>query len=100
MNTNRTSTVADTSVRSKTTRQTSKLALLRVKVATIVAAVILFLASLAGIAIFNPQVGNEATAAAQTQQITIVKPGGLDSLLLAPPPHVAPVRPFARSRGS
>ena len=104
MNTKRTSTKADSSIRSMTTRRTSrrtsKLALLRVKVATIVVAVVLFFASLTGIAVFNPQAGYEAAVPMRAQQITIVKPGGLDSLLLAPPPRVAAVRPFVRSRGS
>jgi hypothetical protein len=68
-------------------------------VATIIAAVVLFLASLAGIAIYNPQVGSQAAVPVQAQQITIVKPGGLDSLLLAPP-RVSAVRPLVRSRGS
>jgi hypothetical protein len=62
--------------------------------------VILFFASLTGIAIYNPQVGNEAAVPVQAQQITIVKPGGSDSLLLAPPPRVSAVRPLVRSRGS
>jgi len=69
-------------------------------VATIIAAVVLFLASLTGIAIYNPQVGSQAAVPVETQQITIVKPGGLDSLLLAPPPRVSAVRPLVRSRGS
>ena len=104
MNTKRTSTMADSSVRSMTTRRTSgrpsKLALLRVKVATIAIAVVLFFTSLTGIAIYNPQVGNEAAVTAQAQQITIVKPGGSDSLQLAPLPRVSAVRPLVRSRGS
>jgi hypothetical protein len=104
VNTKRTSTVAASSIHSTTTRRASrrptKLALLRVKVATIVVAVVLFFASLTGIAIYNPQVGNEAAAPAQTEQITIVKPGGSGSLLLALPPRVAAVRPLVRSRGS
>lgn len=100
MSTKRTSTVADSSIHSTTTRRTSKLALLRVKVATIVAAVVLFLASLTGIAIFNPQVGNEAAVPVRAEQITIIKPGGSDSILLAPPPRVSAVRPLVRSRGS
>ena len=104
MNTKRTSTVADTSIRSTTTRRTSrrpsKLTLFRVKVATIAMAMGLFLASLTGIAIFNPQVGNEAAVTVQAEQITIIKPGGSDSLLLVPPPRVSAVRPLSRSRGS
>lgn len=82
------------------TRRTSKAALLRVKVATVVGAVVLFLASLTGIAVFNPQVGNEAAVPVQSQQIIIVEPGGSDPLLLAPPPRVSAVRPLVRSRGS
>ena len=82
MNTKRVSTEAASSIRSTTTRRTSrrpsKLALLRVKVATIVVAVVLFFASLTGIAIYNPGVGNEAAVPVQAQQITIVKPGGSD----------------------
>ena len=96
--------MADSSVRSGTTRRASrrpsKLALLRVKIATIVMAVLLFFASLTVIAIYNPQVGSEAAMPVRAQQITIVKPGGLDSLLLAPPPRLSAVRPFVRSRGS
>jgi len=69
-------------------------------VATIVVAVVLFFASLTGIAMYNPQVGNGAAVPVRAQQITIIKPGGSDSLLLAPPPRVATVRPFVRSRGS
>ncbi len=95
---------ADSSIGPITTRRTSrrpsKLTLLRAKVATIAMAVVLFFASLAGIAMYNPQVGNEATAPVQAQQITIVKPDGSDSLRLVPAPRVGPVRPFARSRGS
>lgn len=103
MDAKRTSTVAASSVRSRTTRRTgkrpSKVALLRVKVATIVMALVLFVASLTGIAIYNPQVGNQAAVPVQSQQITIIRPSGSDSLLLAPP-RVAAVRPFVRSRGS
>jgi hypothetical protein len=102
VNTKSTSTMAHSSLRSRTTRRRrpSKLALLRVKVVTIVTAVVLFFASLTGIAIYNPQVSNAAAVTVQAQQITIVKPGGSDSLLLAPPPRVAAVRPLVRSRGS
>jgi len=99
VSTKRTSTVADSSIHS-TTRRTSKAALLRVKVATVVGAVALFLASLTGIAIFNPQAGYEAAGPVVDQQITIVEPGGSDALLLAPPPSVCAVRPLVRSRGS
>jgi hypothetical protein len=104
VNTKATSRVADFSIRSTTTRRTSgrpsKLALLRVKVATIGIAVVLFFASLAGIAIYNPQVGNEAAVPVQAQQITVVKPDGSDSLLVAPPPRLSAVRPLVRARGS
>jgi hypothetical protein len=104
VNAKRTSTVADSSIRSTTTRRTSRrpsrLALLRVKVATLVVAVVLFFASLTGIAIYNPQVGNQAVVPVQAQQITIVKPDGSDSLVLPPPPRVSAVRPLVRSRGS
>jgi len=60
----------------------------------------LFVATLTGIAVYNPQVSEEAAAPLPTQQIIIVEPGGSGSLLLPPPPHVSAVRPFARSRGS
>jgi hypothetical protein len=104
VNTKGTSTTAHSSTRSGATRRTarrpSKLALLRVKVATIVVAVVLFFASLAGIAMYNPGVANAATASVQASQITIVKPGGSDARLLAPPPRVTAVRPLVRSRGS
>jgi hypothetical protein len=96
--------MADSSIRLTTTRRTSRrpnrLALLRVKLAAIAIAAGLFFASLTGIAIYNPQVGSEAAVPVQAQQITIVKPDGSDSLLLATPPRVAAVRPFVRSRGS
>jgi hypothetical protein len=82
-----------------TRRSASKMALLRAKVATIGLAVALFLATLTGIAVYNPQVSKEAAALAPTQQIIIVQPGVSNSLL-APPPHVNAVRPFVRSRGS
>jgi hypothetical protein len=100
LNTKRTSTVADSLIRSRTTRRPSKLALLRVRVATILVAVILFFVSLTGIAIYNPQVGNKAVVPVQAQQITIVKPSGSEFLLLVPPPRVSAVRPLVRSRGS
>lgn len=96
--------MADSSIRSTTTRRTcgrpSKLALLRVRLAAIAVAVGLFFASLTGIAVYNPQVGSEAAVPVQAQQITIVKPDGSDSLLLATPPRVTAARPFVRSRGS
>ena len=104
MNTKRTSTKADSSIRLRTTRPTSrrvsKLALFRVKVATVVLSMVAFVASLTGIAIFNPVVENKAAAPVQVQQITIVRPGGSDPLLLVPQPPAAVVRPFVRSRGS
>jgi hypothetical protein len=105
VNTRTTSTDPDSSVGSGTTRRTSrrttsKLALLRAKVATIVMAVVLFLGSLTGIAIYNPQVGNRTAMPAQAQQITIVEPDRSGSLLQVPPPRVDAVRPFVRSRGS
>jgi hypothetical protein len=68
-------------------------------VATIVMAVALFVATLTGIAIYNPRVAQEAAVPAPTQQIIIVEPGGSGSLL-PPPPHVSAVRPLTRSRGS
>jgi hypothetical protein len=69
-------------------------------VATIIVAVVLFFASLAGIAIYNPGVSNAAAVLAEPQQITIVQPGGSNSRVVAPPPRVNAVRPLARSRGS
>jgi hypothetical protein len=96
--------VAGTPTHSGTTRHTrkrpSKLALLRVKVATIALAVLLFFTSLVGIAIYNPGVSTQPAAPVPARQITVVKPGGSDSLVLPPPPHVTAVRPFVRSRGS
>ena len=100
MSKKRTNTKAGSSTHSRTTRRVSKRQLFRAKVATAVGAAVLFLASLAGIAIYNPQVGNQAAAALQTEQITIVEPSGSRSLLLAPPPRVSAVRPLVRSRGS
>lgn len=104
MNTKRTSMKADSSIHSTTirrgVRRPSKLALLRVKVATIVVAVVLFFASLAGIALYNPSVASQASVPVQAQQVTIVEPSGSRSLVLAPPPRITAVRPFVRSRGS
>jgi hypothetical protein len=104
VNTKGTKAKAGSSTRSGATRRTprrpSKLALLRVKVATIVVAVILFFASLVGIALYNPAVASQAVVPVQSEQITIVEPGSSRSLLLAPPPRVSAVRPFVRSRGS
>jgi hypothetical protein len=81
-------------------RTTGRLALLRAKVATIGLAVALFVATLTGIAVYNPQVSKQSAAPLPTQQIIIVEPSGSDSLQLPSPPHVSAVRPFARSRGS
>ncbi len=99
--------MAHSSTRSATTRRTpkrpSKLQLFRVKVAAVVGALVLFFASLAGIAIYNPGVASQAAAPAQVQQITIVKPStpsGSNSVVLPPPPRVTAVRPFVRTRGS
>jgi hypothetical protein len=104
VNTKETSAKADSSTRSVATRRASrrpsKLALFRVKVATIVAAVVLFFASLAGIVLYNPGAASQAAAAVQSEQITVVEPGGTRSLQLAPPPRVSAVRPLVRSRGS
>jgi hypothetical protein len=102
--TKRTNAKVGSSARSRATRRTSrrpsKLALLRVKVATVVVAVVLFFASLAGIAVYNPGVSNAAAVPAQPQQITIVQPGGSNSRVVVPPPRVNAVRPLVRSRGS
>jgi hypothetical protein len=106
VNTKGTSTKADSSTHSGTTRRTprrpSKLKLFRIKVATIVAAVILFLASLTGIAVYNPGVAAQAPAPTPVpaQRITIVKPDGSHSQVVLPPPRVTAPRPFVRSRGS
>jgi hypothetical protein len=67
-------------------------------VATIVLAVLLFIASLGSIAVFNPGVGSRA-ALDQAQQITVVQPGRSQSLLL-PPPRVTAMQPLLRTRGS
>ena len=99
MSAKRTSTRADSTTR-RTARRPSTLHLLRVKVVTIVAAVVLFLASLTGIALYNPQAGNGLTMPAQVQEITVVQPDGKNTVLLAPPPRVSAVRPLVRSRGS
>jgi hypothetical protein len=99
-----TSTKADSLTRSRTTRRTSrrtsKLALFRVKVATIVLSMVTFAASLTGIAVFNPGVSTVAAAPVQAQQITIVKPDSSVPQVLAPQPRVTAVRPLVRSRGS
>lgn len=103
MNTKRTSTKADSSTYSttrRTRRRVSKRALFRAKVATVVMSAVLFLGSLAGIAIYNPAVKNEPSAPAQAQQITVFEPTGSSSVVLAPPPRVSAVRPLVRSRGS
>jgi hypothetical protein len=90
---------------SKTTRRAarrrvSKLALARVKVATIVGAVVLFLASLTGIAVFNPGLQSSAAVPAQPQQITVVRRDGSQSQLVVPRPSVLAMPPLVRSRGS
>jgi hypothetical protein len=106
VNTKGTNTKVDSSTRSATTRRRprrpSKLKLLRIKVATIVAAVILFLAGLTGIAVFNPGVAAQAPASTPvpTQHITIVKPNGSHSQVPLPAPSVTARRPLVRSRGS
>jgi hypothetical protein len=93
-------------------KRLSKLALLRVKIATIVAAIVLFFGSLIGIAIYNPGVAHaqapvpvQAQQPQQQQQINIVQPGTSNSKNSAPvvvpaPPQVNNLRPFVRSRGS
>ena len=100
MNTKRTSTKAGSSTYSRTTRRApkraSKLALFRVKVATIVLSMVAFVASLAGIVAFNPGVGKQVAAPVQAAQITIVKPDGSTPLVLAPQPRVTAVRPLVR----
>ncbi|MFN2292484.1 MAG: hypothetical protein ACK2UC_14930 [Anaerolineae bacterium] len=89
---------------SKTTRRgarrVSKVALARVKLATIVAAVVLFLGSLTGIAVFNPGVQSAAAVPAQPQQIIVVRRDGSQSQLVVPRPNVLAVPPLVRSRGS
>jgi hypothetical protein len=104
MNTKRTNTKADSSTCSRTTRRphrrVSKRAQFRAKVAIIAGSVVLFFASLVGIATFNPRVGQDSPVPVQAQQITIVKRDGSDAVVLAPPPAVTAVRPLARSRGS
>jgi hypothetical protein len=104
VNTKRTSTKANPSIHSVTTRRTrrriSKLALFRVKVATIVLSIATFGASLVGIAAYNPGVGSNAALPVQAQQITIAESGSSDLLKLAPPARVTAVRPLVRSRGS
>lgn len=104
MNTKGTSTKADSSIRSMMTRPTprrvSKRALFRVKVATIMLSMVAFVASLTSIAVYNPGLGANVAAPVQSQQITIVKPGGSDPLRLVPQPPAIVVRPFVRSRGS
>lgn len=98
------STKAHSSTRSATTRRRprrpSKAALLRIKIATIVGTAVLFLASLTGVAIYNPQLGSQTAVPVQSQQITISKQNGSSSIQLAPPPRVSAVRPLVRSRGS
>jgi len=84
----------------RTSKRVSKLALFRVKVATIVLSIVAFVASLVSIAAYNPGIANKAAAPVQAQQITIVKSGGSDLLQLAPAPRVTAVRPLVRSRGS
>jgi hypothetical protein len=84
----------------RTRRRVSKRALFRTKVATVVMSAVLFLGSLAGIAIYNPAVKNEPSAPVQAQQITVFEPNGSRSVVLAPPPRVSAVRPLVRSRGS
>jgi hypothetical protein len=104
VNAKRTSTRVDSSTNLRTTRRhskrVSKLALFRVKVATIGLSLVAFVASLLSIAAYNPGTANTAPAPAQAQTITIVQPGGSVPLQLAPPPRVNAVRPFVRSRGS
>jgi hypothetical protein len=104
MNAKRTSTKVDSSTRLRTTRRpskrVSKLALFRVKVATIGLSLVAFVASLLSIAAYNPGVAKEAATPVQPQTITIVQSGGSVPLQLAPPPRVNAVRPFVRSRGS
>jgi hypothetical protein len=74
--------------------------LFRVKVATITLSIAAFVASLVGIAVYNPGISNEAVAPVQAQQITIAESGGSNLLKLAPPARVTAVRPLVRSRGS
>jgi hypothetical protein len=104
VNTKETNTTAHSPAHSGATRRTprrpSKLVLLRVKVTTMIVAVVLFFASLAGIAVYNPGVSHQPQTPVPVQQITIVKPGGSGSVVVPPPPHVTPLQPLVRSRGS
>jgi hypothetical protein len=97
VNTQRTSMDAESPIRSATTRRSyrrvSKLAQLRVKVATIVMAVVLFFASLTSIAVYNPGIDSETAVPVTAQQITIVKPEGSNTVVMAPPPSLTAVRP-------
>jgi len=81
-------------------RRVSKLDLLRVKLATVVVAIVLFFASLKIITVYNPGVSTEASVPVPTAQITIVKPDGSDSRVFTPRSRVRAVRPLTRSRGS
>jgi hypothetical protein len=97
-------TKAASSTRSAATRRkprrASKLALFRVKVATIVVSMFAFIVSLVGIATFNPAVAQTTAAPAPAPQINIVQPSGSKPKVVTPQPRVTLPNPFVRSRGS
>lgn len=105
------STKAGSSTRSganrRRPRRPSKLALLRIKVVTIIGAIVLFIAGVAGIAMYNPGVASQNSGSANpaptpvpAQHISIVSPGGTGPTVVQPPTRVSPIQPFVRSRGS
>jgi hypothetical protein len=106
------STKAGSSTRSganrRRPRRPSKLALLRIKVVTIIGAIVLFIAGVAGIAIYNPGVAsqnsgsaNPAPTSVPAQHISILTPGGGSTpKVVQPPTRTSPIQPFVRSRGS
>ena len=65
-----------------------------------VAAGVLFLASLTGIAVYNPGVSTQTAVPTETQHIKVVKPGSSKPKVVPAAPRVNTLRPFVRSRGS
>jgi hypothetical protein len=97
-------TKAASSTRSTVTRRkprrASKLAIFRVKVATIVVSMFAFVVSLVGIATYNPGVAQKTAAPAPTPQIQVLQPNGSKPRVVTPQPRVTLPNPFVRSRGS
>jgi negative regulator of sigma E activity len=97
-------TKAASSTRSAATRRkprrASKLAIFRVKVATVAVSMFAFAVSLVGVATYNPAVAQKPADLAPTPQINVVQLNGSKPRVVTPQPRVTLPNPFVRSRGS